>query len=318
LNVGVEALNGALNGDLNSNLLSDNSDVLRRILQGQHPLASADSFDGVMGDSDKSIEKFLQDQRADIVEVGGTLKAGMNRSDKLDIPDDGSYWCKYGKKKRTGTYGSGKKCGSDKIWRHYFQCKAKGCAARRTVDQNLTNPSETYTTYKNQHTCGNVTNSQNGKQELSAMPTTGKTVGTGLDTKKKEPQSPILAHPKHGSDTEENNFANTMKTAQREFFSSITPSPEEELVGGKKRKAEESPEAFGRVSPDLDQMSSVDKNNYLRAMKLAEKQYYVDHAQELEEETSRIKSIPLEEDLEPAKLPRKKRDQGRWKAYKMK
>lgn len=67
--------------------------------------------------------------------------------------EDGQGWSKYGRKKRSFTYGKGSNVGNDSVSRHYYQCRNEGCNARRIVDANITDPSKTVASYQGVHTC---------------------------------------------------------------------------------------------------------------------------------------------------------------------
>lgn len=70
------------------------------------------------------------------------------------VGDETQYvWLKYGKKKRHKQYGRGMNCGTDEVWRHYYQCKKQGCDARKIWDENVTNPQFSCVTYQRDHTC---------------------------------------------------------------------------------------------------------------------------------------------------------------------
>lgn len=82
------------------------------------------------------------------------------------IPDDGLEWLKYGKKVRKFKYGKKKEVGSDEVWRHYYQCKRAGCKARRILDENVTNSSESIVMYVGEnHICGQVLSSEENRDK---------------------------------------------------------------------------------------------------------------------------------------------------------
>jgi len=62
----------------------------------------------------------------------------------LLMEDDGWEWSKYGQKEiRQSTFSV----------RHYYRCKSKTCAARKHVQQTLSHPIQTTTSYSGEHTC---------------------------------------------------------------------------------------------------------------------------------------------------------------------